>query len=115
MLMLIDISIIFFFTADKNYMMDLDLTKLSLEAIPIAIVVSLSSIILFLQGTRSCKKSGYQEDTGDVPLGSTRFSTVGRDVIKIIIILLQIGQFGFLFYLRYKHDEGDEGGRILKS
>src|SRR3954471_24905110 len=94
----------------------MDLIKLSLETIPAAIVVSLSSIILFFQGIGSCKNGGYQElsskDTGDIPLGSTRFSTVKRDAAKILIILLQLGQFGFLFYLRYKHNENDS---ILRS
>jgi hypothetical protein len=82
-----------------------------LETIPAVAVVSLSSIILLFQGINSCKTCGYQElsskDTGDVPIGSTRFSTVKRDVTKIVIILLQIGLFGFLFYLRYIQNEND--------
>ena len=83
-----------------------------IETIPPAVVVSLSSIILFFRGIKSCKTNEYQElsnkDTGDIPLGSTRFSTVKRDVIKIVIILLQIGLFGFLFYWRYEKNENDK-------
>ncbi|CAB4373887.1 unnamed protein product [Rhizophagus irregularis] len=84
----------------------------SLETIPSVVVVSLSSIILFFQGISSCKPCGYQElsskDTGDIPIGSTRFSTVKRDVVKIVIILLQIGLFGFLFHLRYIRNENEQ-------
>ncbi|CAI2167170.1 11640_t:CDS:10 [Funneliformis geosporum] len=84
-----------------------------IEIIPApTIIIFFSSIILFFQGIKSCKTFRYQElsstDTGDVPLGSTRFSTVTRDVIKLVIILLQIGLFGFLFYWRYNNDDDDK-------
>lgn len=83
----------------------------SLETIPPVAVVSLSSIILFFQWISSCKPCGYQElsskDTGDIPIGSTRFSTVKRDATKIVIILLQIGLFGFLFHLKYLQNENE--------
>ncbi|RIA87106.1 P-loop containing nucleoside triphosphate hydrolase protein [Glomus cerebriforme] len=89
----------------------MDIMELLFETIPVVIVVSLSSIILFIQGINNCKTCGYQElsskDTGDIPIGSTRFSTIKRDVTKIVIILLQIGLFGLLFYLRYEQDEND--------
>ncbi|GBC03173.1 hypothetical protein RclHR1_00500021 [Rhizophagus clarus] len=82
-----------------------------LETIPAVVVISLSSIIIFFQGVNSCKTCGYHElsskDTGDIPIGSTRFSTVKRDVTKIGIILSQIGLFGFLFYLKYIQNEND--------
>ncbi|CAG8540389.1 15319_t:CDS:10 [Funneliformis mosseae] len=84
-----------------------------IEIIPApTIIILFSSIILFFQGIKSCKKIRYQElsstNTGDVPLGSTRFSTVTRDVIKIVITFMQIGLHGFLFYWRYENDDDDK-------
>ncbi|CAJ0747688.1 10084_t:CDS:10 [Entrophospora sp. SA101] len=75
-----------------------------LEVIQIIIVTS-SFIIILLKFNKQSSDYDFLDESGDTFVGTSRFSTLKRDVFKLVFILLQTGLYTFLFFWDFKNDE----------